>query len=404
MEETRHRRTWLKVKDTARVAVTYYKQPDQKIQYYIISTTSSEFEMLFEDIATELLLQIYYSCNSVADVTALSSACHRFRNIYSSSQKIPILETVAETQFGPLQDLTQLITHNASQPAHILRSVSFSVALLQQIVHHGRVAERWCEIYPFKKWKHNYEDRRLLMNEERYRVRRAIYRYWLYTRAFHNSNHPRELRATRLVLLKRAALLHNWSTSELAEIADMHAIIREVVQTNICPSNGTIARKFKRRHPNNDHTLLFNIHLNYPAPSPFSPPSSLSPQFNNTPTYTSRYSSSSAKYCLHPSHEVGAEGWGDDIPHYYVIEDYLKLDPEQILWLKENAPRKGMVEEYVRCLGENADGSSWFVNNGETWVQTLEFVLGERGEDVGEFRGSIARGDLGVALAEEDME
>lgn len=353
--------------------------------------------MLFEDLATELVVQIFLSCHSVTDVTALSSTSRRLRNIYSSSQKLPILENAAETQFGPLQDLTQLLTHNASQPAHILRSVPFSSALLKQIVHYGRVAEKWCDIYPFKKWKHNYENRRLLTSEERYRVRRAVYRYWLYSRAFHNRDNPRELRATRLILLRRAALLHNWNTWELAEIADVHAVVREVVHSNVCPSNGTIARKFKKRHPNNEQGLLFNIHLNYPPPSqqndnPFVV-NGLSSHFNNTPTYTSRYAAS--KYSLHPSHEIGAEGWGDDIPHYYVIEDMLKMDPEQILWLKENAPLKGMVEGYTRSLGD------WFENNGETWVQTLDFVLNERGEDVGEFMGALRMEELGVTIREE---
>ncbi|KAJ4367072.1 hypothetical protein N0V83_007602 [Neocucurbitaria cava] len=359
--------------------------------------------MLFEALATELVLQIYYSCASITDVLTLSSTCHRFRNIYASSQKLAILETVAESQFGPLQDLTQLLTHNASQAVHVIRDVPFSAALLKQIVHTGRVAEKWCDVYPFKKWKYNYESRRLLTSDERYRLRRAIYRTWLYSRAFHNRDHPRELRATRLSLQKRAALLHNWNTWELAEIADVHAVIREVVHSNICPSNGTIARKFRKRHPENEHGLLFNIHLNYPPPAPpaYNPfaANSLSSHFNNTSTYTSRYASS--KYSLHPSHEVGAEGWGDDIPHYYVIEDMLKMDPEQILWLKENAPLKGMVETYVRSLGENYDGSNWFTNNGETLVQTLEFVLDERGEQVGEFMGAIAEGELGVAVNEE---
>lgn len=360
--------------------------------------------MLFQDLATELVFHVLFSCNAVTDVTALSSTCRRFRNIYNSSQKLLILETAAETQFGPLQDLTQLLTHNASQPAHILRDVPFSVALLKQIVHHGRVAEKWCDIYPYKKWKYNYENRRLLTSEERYRLRRAIYRSWLYSRAFHNRDHPRELRATRLVLQRRAALLHNWSTWELAEIADVHAVIRDVVHSNICPSNGTISRKFKKRYPDNEHGLLFNIHLNYPPPAaptynPFGPANSLASHFNSTATYTSRFASS--KYSLHPSHEIGAEGWGDDIPHYYVVEDYLKLDPEQILWLKENAPLKGMVEGYVRTLGENYDGSNWFTNNGETWVQTLEFVLDERGEHVGEFMGGVREGDLGIAISEE---
>jgi hypothetical protein len=356
-------------------------------------------KMLFEDLATELVVEIYLSCSTVTDVTALSATCHRFRNIYSSTQKLPILENAAETQFGPLQDLTQLLTHNASQPAHISRSVPFSLALLRQIVHHGRVAEKWCEIYPFKKWKHNFESRRLLTRDEHYRVRRAIYRIWLYSRAFHNRDHNREYRTTRPVLLRRAALLHNWSTLELAEIADTHSVIREVVQSNVCPSNGTIARKFKKRYPGNEHSLLFNIHLNYPptAPQAFNPftPNPLATHFHNTPTYTSRYAAS--KYSLHPSHEVGAEGWGDDIPNYYVIEDMLKLQPDQILYLKENAPLKGMVEAYIKDL---CPGNDWFTDNGETWVQTLQFVLEERGEDVGEFMGAISEGELGIAVNE----
>ncbi|KAH7122452.1 hypothetical protein B0J11DRAFT_531523 [Dendryphion nanum] len=358
--------------------------------------------MLLEFLATELVTQIFFSCPSVNDVIALSSTCRRFRNIYTSSQKLAILENAAETQFGPLQDLTQVLTHNASQPAHILRTVPFSIALLKQIVHAGRVAEKWSELYPFKKWKYNYENRRLLSPTERYRIRRAIYRLWLYSRAFHNRDHSREFRVVKPVVQKRASLLHNWNTYELAEIADVHAVLREVVHSNVCPSNGTIARKFKKRFPEtNEHHLLFNIHLNYPPPVSSPPPNNpfttqyhttsttLSSYFH-TSTYTSRYNTS--KFSLHSSHEVGAEGWGDDIPHYYVVEDMLKLDPEQIIWLKENAPFKGMVEGYVRGLGD------WFENNGETFGQTLEWVLEERGEDVNEFLGAVAEGELGVAV------
>jgi hypothetical protein len=365
--------------------------------------------MLFEDLATELVSHIYFSCTSVTDVLALSSTCRRFRYIYASSQKLAILEDAAEAQFGPLQDLTQLLTHNASQPAHLLRSVPFSIALLKQIVHTGRIAEKWCDIYPFKKWKYNYENRRLLTSSERYRVRRAIYRLWLYTRAFHTRDHPRELRATKLLMQKRAGLLHNWSTYELGEMADVHAVLRDVVHHNICPSNGTISRKFKKRHPESgEHHLLFNIHLNYPPPTPTTTtpafpahnpftsqytttPSSLQSYFHSSQTYASRHASSNFKFSTRSSsyHDVGAEGWGDDIPHYYVVEDMLKLDPEQIMWLKENAPLKGMVEGYVRGLGD------WFENNGETWGQTLEWVLDERGEDVGGFLGRVAEGGVG---------
>jgi hypothetical protein len=56
-----------------------------------------------------------------------------------------------------------------------------------------------------------------------------------------------------------------------------------------------------------------------------------------------------------------------------------------------------MVEGYVRSLCPEYD---WFTNNGETWVQTLEFVLDERGEDVVDFMGAIAEGEAGVAVIE----
>lgn len=90
-----------------------------------------------------------------------------------------------------------------------------------------------------------------------------------------------------------------------------------------------------------------------------------------------------------PYHEPGGEGWGDDIPHYYVVEDMQKLDPGQIIWLKENAPLKGMVESYINGKGD------WFKNNGETFGQTLEWVLQERDEDVAEIRAAIMEEVMG---------
>lgn len=101
------------------------------------------------------------------------------------------------------------------------------------------------------------------------------------------------------------------------------------------------------------------------------------------------------KYQTTAYHEPGAEGWGDEIPHYYVVEDMLKLDPSQIIWLRENAPLKGMVEAFVKGLGE------WFENNGETFGQTLDWVIVERGGNAEELRDSIRDGDAGIA-SEDD--
>ncbi|MCJ1304777.1 hypothetical protein MMC08_007590 [Hypocenomyce scalaris] len=347
--------------------------------------------MLFEDLANELVLHIFQSCNSISDVFNLASTCHHFRTVFAASQRLPILYRAAEAQFGPLQDAIQLVTHNFSQPAHLIRSAPSSLALLQQLLEVGRVAKKWEEIYPIKKWKHNFEDRRLLTPAERHDLRRAIYRLWLYSRAFHNARYTRTTRMHRYNVLERAELLHNWSTAELAEIEDVRLVIRDVLQNHICPSNGTIQRKFRKRFPESEQQLLFNIHLNYPPP-----PSTFQAHFHSTHQVTSspKFASSTTKFQSTLYHEPGAEGWGDEIPHYYVVEDMLKLDPGQIVWLRENAPLKGMVEGFVRGLGE------WFDNNGETFGQTLEWVIKGRGEDVEELREGIREGEWGVVTVE----
>jgi hypothetical protein len=356
--------------------------------------------MSLEFQPTEIISNIFLHCPDIPTVLTLSSTCHRFRQIYNSSQKLPILERAVDAQYGPVADIIQLVTHNNSQPAHVARSVPTSFALIKQIFLVGRVAEQWCDIYPFKKWKYNYEDRRLLTNTEKLKLRRALYRLWLYSRAFHNGRNPRTTRMLRPILDDRAELLHNWSTEALAEMADVHAVLREVVHNNVCPSNGTIARKFRKRHPEygHDQQLLFNIHLNYPPPQLASHQPS-SPHHNplatnhhaSYPRQNTRY----FKYVSTPHHDPGAEGWGDDIGHYYVVEDMMKLNPEQILWLKNNAPVKKEVELYVKQQGE------WFENNGETWTQTLHWVLGNRGNDVEEFEDRVRDGEWGITSWED---
>ncbi|KAI9752879.1 MAG: hypothetical protein M4579_005446 [Chaenotheca gracillima] len=346
--------------------------------------------MHLESLANELVLQVFCSCASVQDALNLAATCHRFHKVFGASQRLPILWQVAETEYGPIDEAVQLVTHNDSQPAHLIRNVPLSFALFRQILAVGKMARRWEEIYPIKKWKYNFEDRRLLTDGERYSVRRAIYRLWLYGRAFHNRNHPRFSRQQRPVMLERAELLHNWTTADLAEIEDVREVVREVLQNQVCPSNGTIQRKFRKRFPDTDQQLLFNIHLNYPPP----PASELQYQTHHqqqpavAPTKQPYYN----KYLPTLTHEPGAEGWGDEIPHYYVVEDMLKLDPAQILWLKDNAPLKGQVETYVRSLGE------WFENNGETFAPTLEWVMKERGLEIEEVRAAIRAEEMGVAI------
>lgn len=362
--------------------------------------------MQIDHLATELLLHIFRSCDSISDLLNLAATCRRLRRVFNSTNKLQILAGAAELEFGPLSDVIQVVTQNVSQPAHLIRRPPMSDALLKQLVQLGRVAQKWETIYPFKKWKTDYESRRSLTDQERMRLRRAVYRLWLYHRAFHTRAYDRFSRHLRHVVMERAQLLHNWSTMELAEMEDLHLIISDIVQNHICPSNGTIQRKFRKRYPECSHQLTFNIHLNYPPPSNPSTPAHHQHAFDKNsnspvdqyfhPPHSANSGQSSAKYRSRfrndLSHDPGFEGWGDEIPHYYVVQDMMKLDPGQVLWLREHAPLKEQVEEYVWSLGE------WFRDNGETFGDTLDFVMKERGEDVEELRAAIAYREGGILL------
>jgi hypothetical protein len=344
--------------------------------------------MYFDALPTEIITQVFLSLPSVDSAIALSSTCHHFRHVYRSSKRLLILTQAAEREFGPLNDITQILTQNPSQPAHIRRDVPISDALIKQIVSTGRVAQKYEEIYPFKKWKTDFASRRSLTSAERYNFRRALYRLWLFDSAFHNSSHVRFARSLPETMRERAALLHNFHSDELAEMLDVHLILRDVVANNVCPSNGRIRQKFHKRYPDSNHQLLFNIHLNYP-PTSFVPDS----EYYNSNLASSKYH---AKLTPSRFHEPGAEGWGDDIGHYYVVEDMMKLDPGQILLLKEHFPLKSQVEAYVATLGE------YFVNNGETFSETVGFVIRQRGGDMAELKSAVEDGEAGIVVASED--
>jgi len=341
--------------------------------------------MYFDTLPNEIITQVFLSLPSIASAINLSSTCHRFRNAYQSSKKLEILQGAADAELGPIEDIVQLLTQNASQPAHLRRRVPMSEALLHQVIKTGRIAQKYEDIYPSKKWKVNFANRRLLLPAERFVLRRALYRLWLYSKAFHTPTHVRTCRSLPEVMRERAALLHNFSTVELAEMLDVHAVIRDMVANNICPSNGRIRQKFQNRYPESNNQILFNIHLNYPS-APFV-----------TDGWVPNASFGKYQSRLSPNkwHDPGAEGWGDDISHYYIIEDYMKLDPEQLLYLRDNCHLKAQVESHVRGLGE------YFGNNGETFSETLGFVVKQRGCDLEVLRHAVEDGEVGVALEDD---
>jgi hypothetical protein len=313
--------------------------------------------MHITDLAPEIVLAIFQNCASIADVASLSRSCRRFHSMLSNSQRTLILYRVAESEFGPLRDILQLLTLNDSQPPHSIRDPPQSDSLLRQVMMVGRVAKRWEEIYPFWKWDSDFADRRLLSEHERYRLRRAIYRYWLYAHAFHTPSHPRTSRRIPQLLYQRTKLLQNWSTRELIEINDFQITMRALISSNICPSNSAV------------HTMCLGDGGAIPIFSAKQPPTIATQDF----FHDSRIGHGSDGSATHPMDGIG--GWGDPVTHYYIVEDLLKLDPKSVLWLYDH-PQKWQVEGFLDSLGE------WFCNNGDTFSETLTCVLERREADL----------------------
>ena len=301
--------------------------------------------MQFSELANELVLQIFQSCTSVRDILALQATNRHFHSLLSPVRRLPILYAAAEHEYGPLSEAVQIITYNPSQPAQHKRTLPETLFNLKNLVKVGKIAKKWEAIYPEKKWRDNFIDRRLLNVEECLRLRRAVYRFWLYCEAFHTKDHVRTARRIHSNVTQRAALLRNWTTAEIGDIEDFRLTARAVLEDEICPSNAVVRAR---------------------QGSYLKPPTLR----NHMPTNFHQYFANQSIHSRGRCDEE--EGWGDEITHYYVIEDVMKLNPQQVFWLQQNASYKSTVEAFLCNLGD------WFVNNGETFGETSYKVCSER--------------------------
>lgn len=355
--------------------------------------------MHITDLANELLLHILQSCPTISSLLALASTCKHLHSILAH-HKLALLYQSYENQYGPSHDAIRLVTYNSSQLAHVPRPAPpQSMALLKRLLEVGHVAEKWATVYPSQKWTgEESANRRLLSTEEKYNLRRACYRVWLYDVAFHTPQHARTARVLPQVVRTRAQLLRPWSGEQLAEMLDLHAIFRAVLHSHICPSNGAVLRRHKQRFPDDPFPLVSTT--TRAAKYNYDPLADVHQAFFHSTPHVSRLTMGRT----HNQYGATVEGWGDEIAQYYVVEDMLKLDPGQLMHLFESltgqagsdaestafygfGSRKATVEHFVAALGD------WFENNGETLVETICFVVGERGGD-GRELGELVEGGL----------
>jgi hypothetical protein len=380
-----------------------------------------------ETLPVELQVQILGSVDTIDDMIALSSTCHRLHSVYAS-QRVRLAMRVAERQHGPLEDAVQLLTYKAGDaPLADRTAVAPSLALVGKIHKYGVVANCWADIYPLQKWRERYLDRRALTEAERQRVRAAIYRLWLFTNTYHDPEVPAPYVVDAAGRNKRRAFMRHWPTAELVDMFDMRFIMQEAVEQDVCPSNAEILRRFLDRHEGDAsaeaHAPIFNVAMLSedwfrdghvcPTASPelrlerwdhgdwvgLMPRQPRAPRdgadggaFNNSPAFMAhlrRHEQWIAPFGRRACLEVGRDGWGDGVDHSQAVNRVMKLGPGFILYLQERQMRRVEVLEGLRQMGP--DG--WFERCGDTCGDALMDVIVERGlgQDVALNGGIVAK-------------
>lgn len=352
-----------------------------------------EYRLQLTDLAPELLHQIFNNLNSISDVLSLSSTCTDLHGLLPSASRLPALFLAAEREFGPLEDIAQVLTYNDSQHVHIKRKPQNSYSLLRQMLSVGKIANKVVEIYPERRWNDDrYLDRRALTSHECHLVRRAIYRYWLYATAFQGRTHTRDCRMIPSVIEERAMLLRNWSTEELIEIEDIRQILEGLVTTEICPTDGAVRRNLNEhcdfKEVKRRDLLPFYQQRSWNSWPPDR--SQILPYNFRDDTILSR---SDDNLPVAQRRKLAMAGWGDEISQYYVVQSVMKLNPRHIIYLYERAVTKADAEQYIV---EHCEGGEWFWDNGQTWLDTWTLVLYKRGECLNVIRAAIRDGELGI--------
>lgn len=268
----------------------------------------SPFDLLPSETLTTILQHTAADCG-IHSLLALSATSHRLHKIYHI-HRISLLASAIDCTYGPLQDIINLITYNSSQPVHVDHHVPMSITLLRNTLSVGRIARRWEEIYPFKKWQgENSIHRRLLTDMERRRLRRAVYHIWLYDRAFHTPLFPGITRNRPELVAVRTRLVQCWNTLELAEVMDMQRVFRRVLAHNVCPINAKVQRKVQQRYGDQyAMNLLFN------TTGTMQPSGALHGMLPGVTHHQHRpLSHHRSRYMMSARHDPALEGFGDDI-------------------------------------------------------------------------------------------
>lgn len=286
----------------------------QKYTKYKDPTTMS-----ITQLSTEILQKIYEYA-TVKDVIHLAQTSKKnYRSFLG--RRIHILELAMHNSYSPLPELLKLVMANEPDKSRKFLSTELrrnatidriiqsqgvpkmTIELIIKMVQYGKVADRWSEIYPRVRWRHNSNNRRFLRPHEQDRLRGAIYRYWTYNTIFHDQlfiHYDPDIPRTRDD--PRLRLLRSYSTIQLVQLTEFLDKMQQIIQVDLYPSNAMVRSQYL--HP--------------------VPPKALANM-----------------------------GWGDGEQHKCLVLDLMKYCPSDFLHLYENTTTKTERLDYLFVQGKD---------------------------------------------------
>jgi hypothetical protein len=253
-------------------------------------TPASQEPAGLDGLPTEILLEICQHLD-VQSIFYLAEVERKFHNLVESN-KASILLPVLKNEFSPFEELLQLYTaseedlrfpgatyqqrkvvfkrHLDDHSGMVLSSGGFPAApLSHQVfskVRKGSKPRNFTPLLPprvailgdrdinpilrycldVRKWEQRFPQFRFikepagcrwLNDDEKERLRRALYRWWLYAFYFHGDMpRPRRGQPEACVDDIRTSQMRLYCTSDLLELLDLVATIKDLIQHYICPS------------------------------------------------------------------------------------------------------------------------------------------------------------------------
>lgn len=276
--------------------------------------------MSITDLSTELLQKIF-EYTELQDLLHLAQTSKRNYRAYLG-RRMYHLERALHNSYSPLPSLLKLTLANESTPSRRPIGTELRISLLlnritslpstpkltlenmKKMVHYGKIADRWTELYPRLRWRFGSDNRRLLKSKEKERLRGAVYNHWTYTSLFHSrtfTNYAPDPPSPASLDDPRHRFLRTLSTAQQIQLSEYTAHVETLVELDLYPSYSIILDQY--------------------------PPHSL------------------------PHRSLSKLGWGEGSEYRRLVRDIMKLSPADLLHLYEHTSTKGERADFLCSQG-----------------------------------------------------